>query len=229
MRRYFSIGALVVGMTLTPLIAGAQSSASIARAVRLEAARLAVDAVAREGAVAAVDQNQAVPSAWASVAVLSDGSEVLVARAGREAATYRLLSVQGDSLTILDVSSSTVPPDVARRLRRDAQYRPGAFRDARNGREVALTSRISIGPSGVSQQGRVLFPLSLVVIDVPRADVDAVSVIRKHVGQHVRRGLVIGAVGGAVVSGAADLGCSGSDCVVHVFASEHVLSRSARS
>jgi len=40
----------------------------------------------------------------------------------------------------------------------------------------------------VSRNGRHLFPLSLVVADVPRDEVDRVSVVRKHVGAHIRRG-----------------------------------------
>lgn len=169
---------------------------------------MAADASA-PGAVRA-RQQQAGVSAWASVVGIPAGSEVLIARTSVPPARYRLLSVQDDGLTILDVSDSEIPEAVAGQLQSDASNRPGVFLEARNGREFALTSRLTIGPSGVTDQERFLFPLSLIVIDVPREDVAEVSVIRKHIGRHAGRGMVIGAIIGAVAMGAGSFSCA--DC-----------------
>jgi hypothetical protein len=205
-----SFAAVLVGLALVPAPAGAQSPTWLDRAVRAEAARLATGLDSTATAPADIQQQRAGLSAWASVAALDAGSEVVVARSGAAPARYRLLSVDDDSLTILDVSSPDIPSAVASRLRREAGLRPGIFRDARGGHDITLPNHISIGPSGVSQRGLLLFPLSHVIVDVPRADVAEVSVIRKHVGQHARRGAVIGAIVGTVVMAAGSTSCN--DC-----------------
>jgi hypothetical protein len=204
------IAPVLVGLTLTPVPAAAQSPTSIDRAIRAEAARLVTGIDRTATAPAEGRQQRAGLSAWASVAGLDAGSEVVITHSGAAPARYRLLSVTDDGLTVLDVSSPAIPDAVASRLRSEATRRPNTFRDARDGHDIALTSRLSIGPSGVSQQGRLLFPLSLVVVEVPRADVVEVSVVRKHVGRHARRGAVIGAIIGTVVLAAGSTSCS--DC-----------------
>jgi hypothetical protein len=210
MRMHRWITPALVGLTLTPVLAGAQSSTSIDRAIRAEAARLVTGVDRTAIAPAEARQQRAGLSAWASVASLNAGSEVVITHSGVAAGRYRLLSVTDDGLTVLDVSSPAIPRAVASRLRSEARHRPNTFRDARGGHEIALTRHLRIGPAGVSQQGRLLFPLTLVVVDVPRADVAEVSVVRKHVGQHARRGAVIGAIIGTVVLAAGSTSCS--DC-----------------
>jgi hypothetical protein len=203
--------AVALVVLASPIVTHAQNPGPIRRAMHAEAARLAAEATANPSPR---DQQQAGLSVWLRVAELDAGSEIVLVRSNMPSATYRLLSVQDDALTILDVSSPVVPSDVARELQREAQHNPVHLIDARRGEEFALSKNVRFGPSGVSQAGRHLFPLTLVVVDVPRDEVDELSVIKKHVGAHARRGVIIGAIlGSTVVAGAcaAASGCSVGD------------------
>jgi hypothetical protein len=64
-----------------------------------------------------------------------------------------------------------------------------------------LGKGVLLGPIGVFQNERRIVTVADLLERVPRDEVVELSVVRKHIGRHAKRGLLIGAAAGALVGG----------------------------
>jgi hypothetical protein len=117
-------------------------------------------------------------------------------------ATHRLLSATADGLTVLDVSDPWLPNDVRIAFLDLAADRPSTLLTAQTD-ELVLSRRVRATPAGIFLAEQRVGDLADVIRPIPRAAVVDIRVRRKHVGTHVRRGLLIGAAIGAGLGAAA--------------------------
>jgi hypothetical protein len=151
-------------------------------------------------------QERPAASDWSHVIALAPGGEIRVTTT-RTTSRHRLLNADETTLTILDVGDPAIPRSVGRLLTRTAERHPDYFVEAQRGAGFRLDDDVRLDSEGVSQKGRKLADLARVVASVPREEVVEVRILRKHVGRHARRGLVIGATGGAVVGAIGAASC----------------------
>jgi hypothetical protein len=198
---------------LCPAAPHGQSPApgSLSQAAWREGARLAAadGPFAAPGPLARQDSKDAL-SNWFRVAALNPGSEIDLTRVGAARSRHRQLAADETGLTILNVDDRTIPGSVKAALERAARDHPDTFRLARNSMQVLPNGHVRLGPDGVFQQDDRLFDLAHIVETVPRDEVVEVGVIAKHVGEHVRRGALIGAVAGGLLVAISAASCGGS-------------------
>jgi hypothetical protein len=172
-----------------------------------EATRLArQDPSTAVEAAAGPRQQPTTTSDWSRVIALAPGREIRLTTT-RATSRHRLLKVDETTLTMLDVSDPAIPPSVGRLLTRTAERHPDYFVEAQRGDGFRLDDDVRLDAEGVSQKGRTLAELARVVATVPRDEVVEVRILQKHIGRHAKRGLVIGATGGAVVGAISAASC----------------------
>jgi hypothetical protein len=180
----------------------------IARTVEREAARLAQTGPSSTIASTAQRQTGLGLSAWSRIFSLEPGTEILLYRAGSPLRKQRLLDADEAGLTILNVDDPAIPSVVSGVLVSTARDHPEYFEAAQVGRQFALSKGVRLGPDGVFYANRRLFDIAHVMESVPRDDVVEVSVLAKHIGEHARRGVLIGGVAGATILGLLATSCS---------------------
>lgn len=132
---------------------------------------------------------------WVAVIRLRPGGEIIVTVKGAPAATRRLLRADAEGMTVLDLSDPKLPKDV-RSAFLDLADRPFTLLAAQTA-EQQLSRRVRATPAGVFLAEQRVAELAQVIRPIPREEMVDVRVRRKHVGSHVRRGLLIGAAIGA--------------------------------
>jgi hypothetical protein len=167
---------------------------------------------------AAVDATAASPSEsrsggrsnmsnWSRVTGLRPGGEIILTSAGVQRAKRYLLRTDESGLTVLNVYGLELPDDVRKTLISTAAEHPDYFFEVHDGATFQLKGPIRLrragvlihlSPAGVVVGGRSVADLEHVVQHVAKEDLVEVSVNRKHLGDHMRRGLVIGAIAGAL-------------------------------
>jgi hypothetical protein len=205
--------AVLVGSTV-PASAEVQSIGPviIASAVEREAARLAGTGPSSTIASAAQRKARAGLSDWSRVLSLEPGREIILTSANSPVRRHRLLNADEAGLTILNVADPAIPSLVGGVLVSTARDHPEYFSNAQSGRQFVPGKGVRLGPDGVFHGNRRLFDIAHVIESVPRDDVVEVSVLAKHIGEHARRGVLIGAIAGATVAGLIATSCrSGSE------------------
>ena len=146
-------------------------------------------------------------SNWSRVTQLQPGRDIILTGAGFERAQRYLLRADESGLTVLNVNSPELSDDVRKTLISTAADHPDYFFEAHDGATFQLRppvrlSRtgvlIRLSPAGIVVGGRSVADLEQVVQHVAKEDLGELFVNRKHLGDHMRRGLVIGAIAGAL-------------------------------
>jgi hypothetical protein len=164
-------------------------------------------AIAREVGRLAVQTDQDVTSTratsasgdWSRVLALTPGREIILTTDRLARSKQRLLSADHTGLTILNVSDPALSKQVRDQLVRTAERHPACFAEADRGSQFVLDKGVLLGPIGVFQNERRIIAVADILERVPRDKVVELTVVRKHIGQHARRGLLIGAAAGAMV------------------------------
>jgi hypothetical protein len=177
----------------------------LSRAIAREASRISAEADSPSAASPSAQLTttaQLTPTAdWSRVLTLTPGREIVLSAGRYSRSKQRLLSADSTGLTVLNVGDPAISKEVRNLLVSTAAQHPTYFADADRGAQFVLSKGVLLGPAGVFQAGRRLFDIAHVVERVPRDDVMEVSILKKHIGQHAKRGLLIGAAAGALVGG----------------------------
>jgi hypothetical protein len=196
---------LVVGL-LSALGAQAADEPFIGPLTRAAIQRAAVDATAASPSEARSDGRSNM-SDWSRVTRLRPGGEIMLTSAGVQRAKRYFLRADESGLTVLNVNGLELPDDVRETLISTADKHPDYFFEVHDGatfqlkRPVGLRRLgvlIQLSQAGVVVGGRSVADLEQVVEHVAKEDLIELFVNKKHLGDHMRRGLVIGAIAGAI-------------------------------
>jgi hypothetical protein len=136
---------------------------------------------------------------WSRVLALTPGREIVLTTDRLARSKQRLLGADHTGLTILNVSDPALSKQVRDQLVRTAERHPAYFAEADRGFQFVLDKGVLLGPIGVFQNERRIIAVADILERVPRDEVEELTVVRKHIGQHAKRGLLIGAAAGAMV------------------------------
>ncbi len=142
---------------------------------------------------------QSPASDWSQVIRLRRGSDVIVTTTSQARSRQILVTADESSLLVVDTPAAALPNDIRKRVQRAARERPTDFVLLRAGRPLQLEKGLRLSPEGVFEADRRVADLERLLWSIPRGSVREVSVPRKHVGSHTRRGALIGAAAGAVM------------------------------
>jgi hypothetical protein len=143
---------------------------------------------------------------WSRVGELAAGTEIIVTTRDSRPEKHRLLHVEEGGLKLLSPVAA-LPAAVRGALVDTARNHPEYLIAAQRDMSFQLTKDTRLTRGGVFVGDNEVADLDQVIATVARSDVVEISVLRKHVGSHARRGALIGAAVGAIVLGVSAASC----------------------
>ena len=163
----------------------APTSAPIARAITLEAVRLAL-----------APQDGSADGEWSRVRRLAPGAEITVTTPAMQAGKRLFLSADESGLMLLNLTDPSLPAAARRVLRDMASNHQGYFTDA--GSWAWVDRDVRVARDGVFVVDQKVADLGQVVARVSRADVVEIKRTQKAVRQHPRSRGVLAAKGALI-------------------------------